>query len=84
MATHRTYDQLPEQTHYRDDGCHVHSHCLTCPLPRCIYDGNTRQEIKGIKYHAMRELGAQGVGRQEIARRFGVSRRTVDRAVRAT
>lgn len=29
---------LPENTVYRDDGCDIHPHCLTCPLPVCRYD----------------------------------------------
>lgn len=29
---------LPEDTVYLDDGCDIHPHCLTCPLPVCRYD----------------------------------------------
>ena len=28
-------DTLPEHIKYKDVGCELHSHCLTCPLPVC-------------------------------------------------
>lgn len=31
-------DHLPEQMHYRDDGCSIAPRCLDCPLPACRYD----------------------------------------------
>ncbi len=38
ILTRARSDALPEHAQYRDDGCDVHPHCLTCPLPRCRYD----------------------------------------------
>src|SRR6476660_8677048 len=34
----RLDDLLPENVHYRDDGCEVSSSCLACPLPVCRYE----------------------------------------------
>lgn len=77
-------DLLPEHTRYRDDGCHIHPHCLTCPLARCIYDepDGGRAMTKGLRNNEIRTLRAQGVGLGQLAKRFGVSKRTIYRALR--
>jgi hypothetical protein len=78
-------DALPEFTRYHDEGCDLYASCLTCPLPRCRYDapGGARaifnltrdREILGLRRR-------QGLSVDMLARRYGVSRRTVFRILR--
>jgi hypothetical protein len=78
-------DALPEFTRYRDEGCDLYASCLGCPLPRCRYDApggvraifNVRRdrEILGLRRR-------QGLSVDMLARRYGVSRRTVFRILR--
>jgi hypothetical protein len=77
-------DALPEHTRYMDSGCDIHPACLTCPLVRCRYE-----EPGGFRGIAGRERDASilrarredGMTIQAIARRFGLSRRTVFRVL---
>ena len=85
-AAGRTYgrvrsDSLPEHTRYRDDGCEVNPSCLTCPLPRCRYDepGGLRGMVNSYRDGQMMEMRLKGVPVEDLAERFGVSRRTVFR-----
>lgn len=74
-------DALPEHTHYRDDGCDIHPRCLTCPLPRCRYDepGGARALLNTYRDRQILELRLQGMPVDRLARRFGLSRRTIFR-----
>ena len=74
-------DALPEHTRYRDDGCDIHPHCLTCPLPRCRYDapGGLRALLNARRDRQIVEMRLMGVPVDDLAWRFGVSRRTVFR-----
>jgi transposase-like protein len=76
-------DALPENTQYADTGCDVHPSCLTCPLVRCRYDepGGVRRVLSDGRDRSIVALQRTGVGVDEIARRYGVSRRTVFRAL---
>jgi hypothetical protein len=76
-------DALPEHTQYADTGCSVHPNCLTCPLVRCRYDepGGARKLFSEARDRSIVGLQRQGVSIGAIARRFGVSRRTVFRAL---
>ena len=74
-------DALPEYTRYQDDGCHVHPHCLTCPLPRCRYDapGGLRALLNAHRDRQIVEIRRMGATVDARALRFGVSRRTIFR-----
>ena len=74
-------DALPEVTRYRDDGCDIHPHCLTCPLPRCRYEepGGLKGMLNAMRDRQIVELRARGISVEDIADRFGVSRRTIFR-----
>ncbi len=74
-------DALPEHTRYRDDGCDIHPHCLTCPLPRCRYDepGGLRGLLNSYRDRQIVEMRLSGAPVEELAERFGVSRRTIFR-----
>ncbi len=78
-------DRLPEKTRYRDDGCEIHPHCLTCPLPRCRYDepGGLKGMITAARDREIVRLRTKGAAVEHIADRFGVSRRTVFRILTA-
>jgi len=74
-------DALPEEIQYRDDGCDIHSQCLTCPLPRCRYDepGGVRAMLNSYRDRQILALRADGEAVDQIADRYSLSRRTVFR-----
>lgn len=78
-------DSLPERTGYHDDGCDIHPHCLTCPLPRCRYDepGGLRGMINAARDRQIVAFRTRGIAVDDIADRFGVSRRTIFRILTA-
>ena len=78
-------DLPPEYCHYRDDGCDLADSCLNCPFPKCIYEetGGRRRWLKGLRDREMVKLfNTEGKGIKELALIFGVSRRTVQRALK--
>lgn len=81
IRTRTRSDALPEHARYRDDGCDVHPHCLTCPLPRCRYDepGGLRALLKTYRDQQIVELRLQGIPVDHLANRFRVSRRSIFR-----
>ena len=74
-------DALPEEIRYRDDGCDIHTRCLTCPLPRCRYDepGGLRAMLNAYRDEQVVALRRDGAPVDQIAERYGLSRRTVFR-----
>jgi hypothetical protein len=78
-------DALPEEIQYRDDGCDVHTRCLTCPLPRCRYDepGGLRAMLNAYRDQQVVALRRDGAPIDQIAERYGLSRRTVFRILSA-
>ena len=81
ILTRARSDALPEHAQYRDDGCDVHPHCLTCPLPRCRYDepGGLRSVLIAGRNQDVVKLRLQGESVDRLASRFHLSRRTVFR-----
>ncbi len=80
-----TDDGLPENYHYRDEGCAIAPSCLNCPLPVCIYDipRGKQKHLKEIRDCEIRRLFLEeGKDAEQIAQLFGVSKRTVQRALR--
>lgn len=80
----RRADRVPEDIHYRDTGCHLSPSCLSCMLERCIYDepegGHIhRRWARDQEIYLLYRQHPSDIG--ELALRFGVSRRTVHRAV---
>lgn len=80
-------DLPPEFCHYRDEGCELAASCLNCPLPGCVYD-RPRGRQKWLKQNRDQEITQRFIGEgktvQELAREFGISRRTVQRALKKT
>lgn len=75
-------DGLPENQRFRDTGCEVSRKCLECPLPRCKHEDPTYQYREQDERDAqIAELSAQGMSTALLTKRFGVSPRTVHRAV---
>jgi AraC-like DNA-binding protein len=76
-------DLLPDEIEWRDQGCEFFPSCLNCPLPRCVEDeprGQQRLRMAARKRRIV-ELRRRGKSVKEIAQLFGVSRRTVQRAL---
>ena len=79
-------DLPPEFCHYRDEGCELAGSCLSCPFSKCVYEepGGKRQMLKGRRNAEMARLfTGDGKTVREIAEKFGVSTRTVQRALKA-
>ena len=79
------FDLPPEYCHYDDNGCEFSSSCLNCPLLQCIYDeprGHQRQVKRQRDRKIVRMFTKEGKGVQELATCFGVSPRTVQRALK--
>lgn len=77
-------DLPPEYCHYRDEGCELAGSCLHCPLPRCVYDrpGGRRRWLKRVRdKEIVRLFTAEGEEVKELAQKFRVSPRTVQRAL---
>lgn len=80
-------DALPEHTAFTDTGCDLHRSCLHCPLPRCRYDepGGAPAMHRADRDATMRSMAEEeGLSADALAERFGVSRRTVFRVLRAS
>jgi hypothetical protein len=78
-------DLPPEYCHYQDEGCELSKSCLNCPFPSCIYDepGGKQHLLKGQRDKEIVRLSQkEGKGVKELAAIFGISRRTVQRALK--
>ena len=78
-------DLPPEYCRYQDEGCEFAESCLDCPLPVCIYEepGGKRRLLKGQRAREMARLFTnEGKGIKELAQMFGISQRTVQRALK--
>lgn len=78
-------DLPPEYCHYRDEGCDLAESCLNCPFSRCVYDepGGRQRWLKTLRAREIvRLFAAKGKGIKEIALMFGISQRTVQRALK--
>jgi len=79
-------DNPPEYCHYTDEGCDLSASCLNCPLPVCVYEvpGGKQKLIKTKRAGEMVRLrNDDNRSVSEIAALFGVSTRTVQRALKA-
>jgi len=76
-------DLLAEEANWSDEGCGLFPSCLGCPLPRCIEEESRGKQRLKMLARARRvvELKRDGKSVKEIAELFGVSKRTVQRAL---
>jgi DNA-binding CsgD family transcriptional regulator len=72
-------DRVPEQTHYRDEGCEFWHACLSCPFSRCILEipGGPKRILRLLRNAEARRLFDAGTPIGEIAAELGIARRTV-------
>ncbi len=78
-------DLLPEQCHYRDEGCELAGSCLNCPFPECVFDepGGKRKllmERRNCEIARLFDSGQKSV--KELALIFNLSVRTIQRALK--
>jgi DNA-binding transcriptional ArsR family regulator len=79
-------DLPPEFCQYQDDGCEFAASCLNCHLPICVYDEpRGKQKIQKRRRAAEMARLSNGEGKtiKELAHVYGVSPRTVQRALKA-
>ncbi len=80
-------DLPPEYCRYRDEGCELANSCLDCPFPQCIYDqpgGRQRWLKKQRDREIVRLFITEGKRVKELALMFGISQRTVQRALKGS
>jgi hypothetical protein len=79
-----TVDLKPEYCHYKDEGCEYAPSCLECPYPQCLYDEprGRQQWLKELRNKEINRLFSTGWKVKELALLFGVSQRTIQRALK--
>ena len=78
-------DLLPEHCTYLDEGCEFAISCLNCPFPNCIMEqpGGKQRWLNELRDKEIVRLSAtKGSRTIELAQRFGISLRTVQRILR--
>ena len=85
-------DLPPEYCRYQDDGCELatahlgrKASCLNCPFAKCIYDEPRGRQhyVKTLRDRKIvRLFNSEGKEIKELALMFGVSQRTVQRALK--
>jgi DNA-binding NarL/FixJ family response regulator len=78
-------DLPPEFTRYRDEGCEHAAKCLNCPFSKCLYEepGGKERYFKSRRNGEIFRFSREGKKTHEIAGKFGVSERTVQRIVKS-
>ena len=87
MTTRLSRKHDESDSYMEDRGCHLHDRCLTCPLPNCYLDrlpGDTehsrsRRERREAIYRSV----SRGMSVRKAVKKYGVSERTVHRAIEA-
>ena len=78
-------DLPPEFCQYRDEGCDLARSCLDCPFPYCVYElaGGRQRWLKKRRDSEINRLFADECKEvKELAKMYGISRRTVQRALK--
>jgi hypothetical protein len=86
-AVENASDLPPEYCHYRDEGCEFADSCLNCPFPQCLYDAPRGKQrwLKELRNEEITRLFSSGGWRmRELALLFGLSQRTIQRALKST
>lgn len=78
-------DLPPEYCHYKDEGCEFLDTCLNCPLPHCLYDEPRGKQrcLKKLRNREIERLYTDGWKIRELAVMLGLSRRTIQRALKS-
>ena len=79
-------DLPPEYCHYTDEGCEFLDSCLKCPLPQCLYDEPQGKQrwLKELRNRQIERLYGDGWRIKELALMLGLSRRTIQRALKSS
>ncbi len=79
-------DLPPEYCHYRDEGCEMAASCLNCPFQQCLYEPGGRQRwLKKLRDREIIRLFAkESRSVKELALIFGLSQRTIQRALKSS
>lgn len=79
-------DLPPEYCRYKDEGCEFLDSCLNCPLPQCLYDEPRGKQrwLKELRNREIERLYREGWKIKELAVMLGLSRRTIQRALKST
>lgn len=64
-----------------ENGCELHPDCFTCPFTDCMKT-TARTQKRLQRNQVIRDRRKKGVAVQELVAEFGVSRSTVQRALR--
>jgi DNA-binding CsgD family transcriptional regulator len=77
-------DLPPEYCRYRDEGCEYAGSYLRCPFPQCLFDEPRGRQrwMKGLRDREINRLFNGGRNVKELALMFGVSQRTIQRALK--
>jgi len=80
-------DLPPEYCHYKDEGCELAEYCLNCPFSQCIYDEPRGRQrlLKSLRNREIARLFSdENKEVKELASMFGLSQRTIQRALKST
>jgi len=79
-------DPKPEYFQYKDEGCTYARSCLACPYARCLYDGGRgkRSAMMDIRSREIKKLFKSGRNVKELVDIFGVSNKTIYRAIKTS
>jgi hypothetical protein len=82
---HDELDLPPEYCRYKDEGCEYAGACLDCPFPQCLYDEPRGRQrwLKELRNREINRLFESGCKVRELASRFDLSDRTVQRALKS-
>jgi len=70
---------MSEKPIYTENGCQYYNDCFTCPFPDC---GLITMKSKKIRDNKILKFFKEGKNTSIIAQMFGVSIRTVERALK--
>ena len=78
-------DPKPEYFQYKDEGWTYARACLACPYDRCLYDGRQGKHRAMYQFRSreIKRLFKSGRNVHELVEIFGVSVRTVYRAIKS-
>jgi hypothetical protein len=84
-ASQNESDLPPEYCRYRDEGCEYAESCLACPFEQCLYDEPRGRQrwLKARRNKEINRLFTGGWEMKELALLFGVSLRTIQRALKS-
>ena len=80
-------DLPPEYCQYRDEGCALAESCLNCPFPQCVHDeprGRQCRQKKLRNNEIARLFSDESKEVKELATIFGISQRTIQRALKSS